>query len=151
MTDCKKEYRDLQWQHGRKFSSSHHITHFMTCSVCLLHCICLCYCFHDFPLVYFLLLLLNRGSDYAAVLFKVSEYPFKQNKNTSKNIKVLLYTHFYNIYLIMLRPTLFNICNLPFSYFPNIREIKVNIGPKTNYLFLRYELLHCSIIARQIK
>ena len=51
--------------------------------------------------------------------FKVSEYPFKQNKNTPKKIKVLLYTPFYNIYLNVLRPTFFNICNLPFSYFPN--------------------------------
>ena len=36
------------------------------------------------------------------VKFKVSEYPFKQNKNTLKNIKVLLYTHFYNISLNVL-------------------------------------------------
>ena len=50
---------------------------------------------------------------------KVSEYPFKQNKNTLKNIKVLLYTHFYNTFLNLLRPTFFNICN-PFSHFPNI-------------------------------
>ena len=28
---------------------------------------------------------------------KVSEYPFKENKNTLKNKQVLLYTHFYNI------------------------------------------------------
>ena len=67
------------------------------------------------------------------VLFKVSEYPLKQNKNIFKNIKVLLYTHFYNISLNVLRPTLFNICNLPFSHFPNIRKIRVKVGPKTNY------------------
>ena len=65
--------------------------------------------------------------------FKVSEYPFKQNKNTLKNIKVLLYTHFYNIFLNVLRPTFFNIYNLPFSHFPNIRKIRVKVGPKTNY------------------
>ena len=64
---------------------------------------------------------------------KVSEYPFKQNKNTLKNIKVLLYTHFYNISLNILRPTFFNITNLPFSHFPNIKKIRVKVGPKTNY------------------
>ena len=74
--------------------------------------------------------------------FKVSEYSFKQNKNTSKNIKVLLYTHLYNIYSIVLRPNFFNICNLPFSYFPNIRKIRVKIGPKTNYF--SYFMSSCS-------
>ena len=64
---------------------------------------------------------------------KVSEYPFKQNKNTLKNIKVLLYTHFYNIFLNALRPTFFNIFNIPFSHFLNIRKIRVKVGPKTNY------------------
>ena len=64
---------------------------------------------------------------------KVSEYPFKQNKNTLKNIKVPLYTYFYNISLNVLRPTFFNICNLPFSHFPNIKKIRVKVGPKTNY------------------
>ena len=64
---------------------------------------------------------------------KVSEYPFKQNKNTLKNIKVLLYTHFYNISFNILRPTFFNITNLPFSHFPNIKKIRVKVGPKTNY------------------
>ena len=78
---------------------------------------------------------------------KVSEYPFKQNRNTSKNIKLLLYTHFYNIYLNVLRPTFFNICNLPFSYFPNIRKISVKVGPKTNYFsyFMTPTELQCSI------
>ena len=64
--------------------------------------------------------------------FKVSEYPFKQNKNTLKNIKVLLYTHFYNISNV-LRPTFFNICNSTLSHFPNIKKIRVKVGPKTNY------------------
>ena len=45
---------------------------------------------------------------------------------------VLLYTYFYNISLNVLRPTFFNICNLPFSHFPNIRKIRVKVGPKTN-------------------
>ena len=62
---------------------------------------------------------------------KVSGYPFKQNKNTLKNIKVPLYTYFH-ISLNVLRPTFFNICNLPFSHFPNIRKIRVKVGPKTN-------------------
>ena len=68
------------------------------------------------------------------LIIKVLEYPFKQNKNTLENIKVLLYTHFYNIFLYVLRPTFFNISNLPFSHFPNIRKTKVKVGPKTNCL-----------------
>ena len=64
---------------------------------------------------------------------KVSEYPFKENENTFKNIQVLLYTHFYNISLNVLRPNFLNICNLPISHFPNIRKIMVNFGPKMNY------------------
>ena len=64
---------------------------------------------------------------------KVSEYPFKENKNTLKNIQVLLYTHFYNISLNVLSPNFFNICNLPISNFPNIKKIRVKVGPKTNY------------------
>ena len=66
-------------------------------------------------------------------IFKVSEYPFKENKNTLKNIQVLLYTYFYNISLNVLRPNFLNICNLPISHFPNIRKIRVNVGPKMNY------------------
>ena len=54
-------------------------------------------------------------------------------KNTLKNIKVPLYTHFYKISLNVLRPTFFNICNLPFSHFPNIRKIRIKVGPQTNY------------------
>ena len=65
--------------------------------------------------------------------FKVSEYLFKENKNTLKNIQALLYTHFYNISLNVLRPNFLNICNLPISHFPNIRKIRVKVGPKTNY------------------
>ena len=64
---------------------------------------------------------------------KVSEYPFKENKNTLKNIQVLLYTHFYNISLNVLRPNFLNICNLSISHFPNIGKISVKAGPKTNY------------------
>ena len=45
---------------------------------------------------------------------------------------MLSYTHFY-ISLNVLGSTFLNICNLSFSYFPNIRKIRVNIGPKTNY------------------
>ena len=54
---------------------------------------------------------------------KVSEYPFKENKNTLKIIQVLLYIHFYNISLNVLRPNFLNICNLPISHFPNIRKL----------------------------
>ena len=64
---------------------------------------------------------------------KVSEYPSKENKNTLKIMQVLLYTHFYNISLNVLRPNFLNICNLPISHFPNIRKIRVKVVPKTNY------------------
>ena len=64
---------------------------------------------------------------------QVSEYAFKENKNTLKFIQVLLYTHFYNISLNVLRPNFLNICNLPISHFPNIRKIRVKVGPKTYY------------------
>ena len=66
------------------------------------------------------------------ISFKVSEYSFKQNENTFKNLKVLLYTHFHNISSNVLRPTFFNICNLPFSHCPNIRKIRFKVGSKTN-------------------
>ena len=65
--------------------------------------------------------------------FKVSEYPFKENRNMLKIIEVLLYTHFYNISLNVLGLNFLNICNLPISHFPNIRKIRVKTGPKTNY------------------
>ena len=48
-----------------------------------------------------------------SIWFKVSEYPFKQNKNMLKNLTVLWYTYFY-ISLNVLRPTFFNIYNLQF-------------------------------------
>ena len=64
--------------------------------------------------------------------FTVSEYPFDQNKNMLKNLAVLLYTYFY-ISLNVLKPTFFNICNLPFLLSPNIGKIRVKVGPKTNY------------------
>ena len=67
------------------------------------------------------------------ISLKVSEYPFKQNKNMLKNMKVLLYTCFYNISLNVLRPIFFNIYNLPFSRPANIGKIRVNDRPKTNY------------------
>ena len=73
------------------------------------------------------------GPKYQNYQFKVSEYPFKQNKNMLKNITVLLYTYFYNISLNVLRPTFFSICNLPFLHSPNIGKIRVKVGPKTNY------------------
>ena len=67
------------------------------------------------------------------ISFKVSEYSFKQNENIFKNLKVLLYTHFHNISSNVLRPTFFNICNLFFSHFPNIRKIRIKVGSETNY------------------
>ena len=70
---------------------------------------------------------------YESVSLKVSEYPFKKNKNTLKNIQVLLYTHFYNISLNVLRPNFLNIRNLPISHFLNIRKIRVKVGSKSNY------------------
>ena len=66
-------------------------------------------------------------------IIKVSENSFKENRNTLKNKQLLLYTHFYNISLNVLRPNFLNICNLPISHFPNIRKIRVKVGPKTNY------------------
>ena len=70
---------------------------------------------------------------------KVSGYPFKQNKNTLKNIKVPLYTYFH-ISLNVLRPT--NICNLPFSHFQSIRKFRVKVGPNTDYFF--YFMSYCT-------
>ena len=64
---------------------------------------------------------------------KVSEYPFKQNKKMLKNMTVLLNTYFYNITLNILRPTFFNIYNLPFLRSPNIGKTRVKVGAKTNY------------------
>ena len=57
---------------------------------------------------------------------KVSEYPLKKNKNTFKNIQVLLYAHFYNISLNVLRPNFLNICNSPISHF----QISGKLGSK---------------------
>ena len=60
-------------------------------------------------------------------VFKVSEYPFKQNKNMLKNKIVLLYTYFYNISLNVLRPTFFNIYIIYHIYF---LQISVKLGSK---------------------
>ena len=65
--------------------------------------------------------------------FKVSEYPSKQNRSMLKDMKVLLYTYFFNISLMVLRPTFFNIYDLLFLRSPNINEIRIKVGPKTNY------------------
>ena len=61
-----------------------------------------------------------------------SEYPLKQDKNMLKNMIVLLYTYFYNISFSVLRPTFFNIYNLPFWLSPNIGKIRVKVRSKTN-------------------
>ena len=50
-----------------------------------------------------------------------------------KNMTVLLYTYFYNISLNVLRPTFFNIYNIPYLLSPNIGKIRVKVGPKSNY------------------
>ena len=42
----------------------------------------------------------------------------------------------------MLRPTFFNIYNLPFLRSPNIGKIRVKVGPKTNYF--SYILSSCT-------
>ena len=81
----------------------------------------------------FLLCCHVQGERIFMIFFKVSEYPFKPNKNVLKNMTVLLYTYFYNISLNVLRPTFFNIYNLPFLRSPNIGKIRVKVGPKTNY------------------
>ena len=73
---------------------------------------------------------------------KVPEYPFKQNKNMLNNMEVLLCTYIYNATLNLLRPTFFNIYNLPFSCSPNIGKIRVKVGPKTNYF--SYILSSCT-------
>ena len=50
-----------------------------------------------------------------------------------KNMKVLLYTYFYNFSLNLLRPSFFDIYNLPFSRSPNIWKIRFNVGPYFSY------------------
>ena len=81
-------------------------------------------------------------NDYNDSNVKVSEYPFKQNKNILKNMTVLLYLYFCNISLNVLRPTFFNIYNLPFLRSPNIGKIRVKVGPKTDYF--SYILSSCT-------
>ena len=66
--------------------------------------------------------------------FKVSEY-LQQNNIMLKNMTILLYTYFYNISLKVLRPTFFNLYNLPFLRSPNIGKIRVKVEPKTNYFY----------------
>ena len=76
-------------------------------------------------------LCLCQATDQCSI--KVSEYPFKENKNALKTMQMLLYTHFYNIFLNVLRPNFLNIFNLTISHFQNIRKIRAKVGPKTNY------------------
>ena len=57
---------------------------------------------------------------------KVAEYPLKQNRNMLKNMTMLLYTIFFNISLNVLKPTFFDICNLPFYAL----QISVKLGSK---------------------
>ena len=69
---------------------------------------------------------------YAITVIKVSEYPFKQNKNMLKNMAVLLYKYFYNIsyFYMLLRSIFFNIYKFPFLRSPNIGKIRVKLGQK---------------------
>ena len=76
-------------------------------------------------------LLANVNNNFSK--FKVSEYPFKQNRGSLKNMTVLLYTYFFNISLNVLRPNFFNICNLTFLHCRHIGKIRVKVGSKTNY------------------
>ena len=47
-----------------------------------------------------------------------------------KNMTVLLYTYFYNISLNALRPTFFNICNLPFYALQILVKLGSKLGQK---------------------
>ena len=66
---------------------------------------------------------------------KVSEYPFKQNKNISLHIIGLLRIYFYSNSLIVLRLTFLNICAESFSCSPNIEKMMVKVGQKSTYFF----------------
>ena len=79
----------------------------------------------------FLLCCHVQGERIFMIFFKVSEYPFKPNKNVLKNMTVLLYTYFSNISLNVLSPTFFNIYNLPLLRSPNIGKTRVKVGPRT--------------------
>ena len=50
--------------------------------------------------------------------------------------------HIFYVSLNVLRPTFFSIYNLPFLLSPNIRKIRVKVGPKTNYF--SYILSSCT-------
>ena len=65
--------------------------------------------------------------------FKVSEYPFSQNKIILRNKTVLLFTYFLNISFNALRLTFVSIYYLPFWRSPNIGKIGVKVGPNTSY------------------
>ena len=52
------------------------------------------------------------------VFFKVSGYPFKQNKNMLKNMTILLYANFYNISLNVLKSSQVN-------FFPTYIRIRI--------------------------
>ena len=50
--------------------------------------------------------------------------------NVLKNMTVLLYTYFHNISLNALRPTFFNICNLPFYALQILVKLGSKLGQK---------------------
>ena len=53
-------------------------------------------------------------------MYLKSQSTFWSKIKIVKSMKVLLYTYFYNISLNVLKPTFFNIYNLPFAVFSNI-------------------------------
>ena len=69
--------------------------------------------------------------DYCRWVFSFNKVFFEFNNNMLINMTVLLYTYFYNISLNLVRPTFFNMYNLPFLCSPNIHKIRVKI----NYFF----------------
>ena len=66
------------------------------------------------------------------VKHQVSESPFKQNRSMWKNMTVLLYTCFYNMYLNVLKPFSFN---KYITYLFYTLQISVKVGSKPNYFF----------------
>ena len=52
-------------------------------------------------------------------------------KNIKKHKSAIIYTFLH--YLLKWNKTNLIHCKLPFSHFPNIRKIRVNIGQKNNY------------------
>ena len=69
----------------------------------------------------------NNSALSISSVIKVSEYPFKQNENMLKNMTVLLYSYFYNIFLNVLRPIFFNIYII---YLFDALQMSLELGSK---------------------